>query len=146
MFPYRRLAPGFKPCLLSVARPVASTSYVMQRRGLMSSVPRCTEPPSTTSVEAGEHASRGAMDEDNQFREMMTQQGNDTGPASYRQFLDEIGSKYKFAAPGLWLGDKVVEFVSHSFHAGDRSVHYCSIIALSHEPVVQTTTYIGCIG
>ncbi|KAF8808017.1 hypothetical protein BYT27DRAFT_7190108 [Phlegmacium glaucopus] len=107
MFPYRRLAPAFKSCLLSVARPVASTSHVMQRRGLISSVPRRAEPPSTTSAEAREQASNEAEDEDNEFRELMTQQrGNESGPASYRQFLEEIGHKYKFSAPQLWLGNK----------------------------------------
>jgi len=113
MFPYRRLAPTFKSCLVSVARPIASTSNVMQRRGLIFSVPRRAELPSTAALEAGEQASSDAVDEDNEFRELMTQQrGNDTGPASYRQFLEEIGHKYKFAAPQLWLGNKVVEFVS----------------------------------
>lgn len=108
MIPYRRLVPTFKSCVFSVARPVASTSYVMQRRGLISSVPR-----RAGMVETGEQASSGAMDEDSEFREILTQQrGNDTGPTSYRQFLEEIGYKYKLAAPGLWLGNKVVEFVS----------------------------------
>lgn len=109
MLPYRRLASTFKSCLLPV-RPIASTSNVMQRRGLISSVPRRAEPPSATSVE---QATGDTVDEDNEFRDMMTQQrGNDTGPSSYRQFLEEMGHKYKFASPQLWLGNKVVEFVS----------------------------------
>ena len=51
-----------------------------------------------------------ANDEEGDFQNMLTQR--DSGPASYRQFLEEIGYKYKFASPQLWLGDKVVEFVS----------------------------------
>lgn len=98
MLPYLRLAPTFKPF---------SASNMMR---LISSTPRRAKPPSSTTLDAREQASND--EEDTEFRDMMTQQGNDTGPASYRQFLEEIGHRYKFASPQLWLGNKVVEFVS----------------------------------
>ena len=137
MFPYRRLASTFKSCVFSVARPVASASNVMQHRGLISSAPRRAELPSSPTSDVGEQASNDSVDEDMDLSDLMTEQrGNDTGPASYRQFLEEIGYKYKFASPQRWLGNRIVEFV-HSFHADDRIVHHrTSVIAISHEPVV----------
>ena len=94
MLPYRRLAPVFKSYLFSVSRPISS------------SVPRRAESSSPTTFDTEEEPN----DEDGDLEEdMLTQR--DGGPASYRQFLEEIGHKYKFASPQLWLGDKVVEFV-----------------------------------
>ena len=92
MLPFRRLAPAFKSCLLSVSRPITSSVH---RRAESS-------PPSTLEIEED--------DEEDDFQDILTQR--ESGPASYRQFLEQIGDEYKFAAPQLWLGDKVVEFVS----------------------------------
>ena len=102
MLPYRRLASAFKSCLFSISRPITS------------SIPRRTESSSPTTLDTGELTldigEQAANDEEGDFQNMVTQR--DSGPASYRQFLEEIGYKYKFASPQLWLGDKVVEFVS----------------------------------
>ena len=112
MFSYRRLVPTLKSCLLSGARPVASTSNVVQRRGLVSSVPRRAEPSPVTPVEGeGGEEQVSNNDMDTNLSNLMTQ-GDETGPASYRQFLEEIGYKYKFASPQQWLGNEVVESVS----------------------------------
>jgi hypothetical protein len=89
MLPYRRLAPAFKSCLFSVSRPITS------------SVPRRAESSSPTTLDT-------TLNDEEQ--DMLTRR--DSGPASYKQFLEEIGYRYKFASPQLWLGDKVVEFVS----------------------------------
>lgn len=86
---------------------------MMQHRGFISSAPRYAKPPSSTALDVGEQASNDAVDEDTaSFSEMMTQQQAGSGPASYRQFLEEIGHKYKFASPQLWLGNNVVESIS----------------------------------
>ena len=94
MLPYRCLAPAFK-CLFSISRPI--TSSVLRR----------TESSSPTTLDAEEQAPN---DEEEDFQDVLTQR--DSGPASYRQFLEDIGYKYKFASPQLWLGGKVVEFAS----------------------------------
>jgi hypothetical protein len=97
MLPYRRLAPAFKSCLFSVSRPI--TSSVPCRAKLSS--------PTTLDTEVEGH------DAERENNDIMNQRGTSTsGPDSYRQFLDEIGLKYKFASPQLWLGRNVVEFVS----------------------------------
>ena len=89
MLPFRRLAPVFK-CLFSVSRPI--TSSVHRRAELSSS-------------EDQEPFEEGQEDED-----MLTQR--DKGPASYKQFLEDIGHQYKFSKPQQWLGKRIVEFVS----------------------------------
>lgn len=94
MLPFRRLAPAFK-CLFSVSRPITS------------SVPRRVESSSTTTFNTEEQEQD---DEEGNVQDMLTQR--ESGPESYRQFLEEIGSRYKFASPQQWLGNKVVEFVS----------------------------------
>lgn len=126
MLPYRRLV----PTLFFVAKPVTGPSNVVRRRGLIFSAPRRATPPPTppttpttpttppptpptpppTTVDAEEQA---AVAGNAEFANVISQQrGDDTGPASYRQFLEEIGYKYKFASPRLWIGNEVVEFVS----------------------------------
>lgn len=95
MLPYRRLAPAFRSCLFSISRPF--TSSVLRRAELSS----------PTTLDAREQAPN---EEEEDYQDMLTQR--DSGPASYRQFLEDIGYKYKFASPQLWLGNKVVEFVS----------------------------------
>jgi hypothetical protein len=85
----------------------------MQHRGFISSASRHAEPPSSTAFDVEEQALNDAVDEDtDSFSEIMTHQQAGTGPASYRQFLEEIGNKYKFASPQLWLGNNVVESIS----------------------------------
>ena len=106
MLPYRHLASTFKSCLFSVSRPITS------------SVSRRAESSSPTTLEAEEQS---PIDEERGYQDMLTQRGG--GPASYKQFLEEIGHKYKFASPQLWLGGKVVEFVSY-FRAVDKRAHY----------------------
>ena len=98
MLPYRRLAPVFKSYLFSVSRPITS------------SVPRRAEPSSPTTSDTEEQTWNDEEEDLGDFQNMLTQR--DSGPTSYKKFLDEIGYKYKFASPQLWLGGKVVEFAS----------------------------------
>ena len=92
MLAFRRLAPAFK-CLFSVSRPITT------------SVPRRTESSSSTTEEQEQED-----DEEGDVQDMLTERSS--GPASYKQFLEEIGCRYKFASPQKWLGIKVVEFIS----------------------------------
>lgn len=94
MLPFRRLVPAFKSCLFSVSRPITS------------SVPRRVESSSPTALDTEEEDPLASDD----FQDTMSER--DSGPASYKQFLEDIGYKYKYASPQLWLGNKVVEFVS----------------------------------
>lgn len=148
MFCYRRLAPTFKSCLLAMSRPVASTSNVIQRRGLISS---------TTVMDAGEQVSNSTTDEDDQFGNIMNQQQGNDGPSSYRQFLEEIGYKYKFASPQKWLGNEVVEFVYQFPHRWQNThtlffFYYSPFLWTPHSnrhhlyPINSERQYIGCIG
>lgn len=94
MLPFRRLAPAFR-CLFSVSRPISS------------SVCRRNE---STTLNADEQEQEQDDDEEGDIQEALTERNS--GPASYKQFLEEIGYRYKFASPQQWLGGKVVEFVS----------------------------------
>ena len=92
MLPFRRLAPVFK-CLLSVSRPITSSVH---RRAEFSSPEEQEQEPYDDEQERGD---------------VLTERDT-VGPASYRQFLEEIGHRYRFASPQKWLGNSVVEFVS----------------------------------
>jgi hypothetical protein len=96
MLPFRRLAPVFK-CLFSVSRPITS------------SVHRRAEASSSTTLDT-EEPEQFEEREEGDIQDMLSQRAS--GPASYRQFLEEIGYRYKSASPQQWLGNTVVEFVS----------------------------------
>jgi hypothetical protein len=93
MLSFRRLSPAFR-CLFSISRPITS------------SVPRRAEPSSSTTWDTEEQVQEGNV------QDMLSKRESASGPTSYKQFLEDIGYKYKFSSPQRWLGVKVVEFVS----------------------------------
>lgn len=95
MLAFRRLAPAFK-CLFSVSRPITSSAS------------RRAELTSSTTLDTEEQEQED--DEEGDIQDMLTER--DGSPESYRQFLENIGCRYKFASPQQWLGNKIVEFVS----------------------------------
>lgn len=99
---HRHLSSSLRPCLRPLSRPLASTSSVIRRRGIASSLSRRAESPA-----AFEETSNETTDED-----LLLQPDADSsaGPASYREFMEKIGHRFQYASPLAYLGD-TVEFV-----------------------------------
>ncbi|KAF4611978.1 hypothetical protein D9613_004120 [Agrocybe pediades] len=103
MFVHHHLPSSLRrPCLRSLPRLVASTSSAGQYRPITSSISRRAEVSETIAQE-------NEIDEElPQIEDMATQnEGENTekGPATYREFLEKIGNKYKFtnSKPRNWL-------------------------------------------
>ena len=100
-----KLSSAFGPCLRSLTRPVASTS--IPRRAISASAPhnaRYSTPLPEPETAIGE------PDEDMKIDEAMATEGNGERsdiPTSYKEFLEKVGEKYRYAKPQHYLGATV---------------------------------------
>ncbi|KDR85582.1 hypothetical protein GALMADRAFT_218678 [Galerina marginata CBS 339.88] len=92
------LSPCLKPCLRSLSRPLASTSFSVQRRGIFSSLPR------RARLIPGPDADP-EQEPESEFEEMSSQAEGEREkqPSTYKEFIEKIGNRYQYAQPQQWL-------------------------------------------
>ncbi|KAJ3507914.1 hypothetical protein NLJ89_g6037 [Agrocybe chaxingu] len=89
-----------RPCLRARSHPVASSSNGRQKRSIVSSLPHRNE----ASVES--EATGTEMDFEEMDDLMGSPQSEGSEPANYREFMEKIGYKYRYASPKHYLGEQ----------------------------------------
>ncbi|CAA7268041.1 unnamed protein product [Cyclocybe aegerita] len=89
-----------RPRLRAASRPVASSSCILQKRTIVSSLPRRNE----ANVES--EATGTEMDFEDMDDLMGSPQSEGSEPANYREFMEKIGHKYRYASPRRYLGEQ----------------------------------------
>lgn len=108
MLAHHRLSSSLRTCLRPFPRPLASTSKANQPRWIASSPPHKYAGPPGPILAENEFSD---VDEDLlSDPELTGETAGDSKPTSYRDFMQNIGSKFRYAEPLTYLGE-TVEFV-----------------------------------
>ena len=108
MLAHHRLSSSLRTCLRPFPRPLASTSKAAQLRQIASSPPHKYARPSGPILAENESSE---VDEDIlSDPDLAGELAGDSAATSYRDFMQKIGNKFRYAEPLTYLGD-TVEFV-----------------------------------